>query len=250
MGGNGRQVAEVADPPVEPVHESALRSLLPHLFGLFRREPALGITVAYLLVAMVGLFYADRFYARFDIPVLGLLQIGDFLAAGVQKPVALLLVLSTLPIIWAFDWINVHSRRRYRRAFARLGAIERPSWPQRLRRRWLAWQLNRGHWYMRLVYAAVLVGYGWLFVAFYADDRVRRIEQGRAQEVRVWMNGGQALPTSDGGAWRYLGAVSNYVFVYDGASRRSQILPVQSVGRIEPVAAAPAAKAPLVVPIP
>lgn len=245
MRGNIRQVAEVVDPPVEPVQDSALRSLLPHLFALFRREPALGITVAYLLVAMAGLFYADRFYAHFDIPVLSLLQIGDFLTAGVQKPIALLLVLSTLPMIWLFDWLNLRSRRRYQRAFARLAVIERPSWPQRLRKGWLAWKLYRSHWYMRLVYVIAIIGYGWMFVAFYADDRVQRIEQGQAQQVRVWMSDGQALPASDGDAWRYLGAVSNYIFVYDSASRRSQILPVQSVGRIEPVAATPAAKAPV-----
>ena len=250
MDGKEGDVVAAAEASEESTQESALRSLLPHVFGLFRREPALGITVAYLFVAMAGIFYVDRFYQRFNIPVLSLSQISDFLTAGVQRPVALLLVLSTLLVIAVFDWFNVRSRRRYRRAFARLTEVENPSWSQRLRIRWLTWQLFRGHWYMHLAYAGVLFCYSWVFVSLYADAQVRRIQQGQAQEVRVWMSDGQVLAASSGDAWRYLGAVSNYVFVYDGASRRAQILPVQSVGRIEPVSPAKAPKTPLVVPIP
>jgi hypothetical protein len=37
----------------------------------------------------------------------------------------------------------------------------------------------------------------------------------------------------------YLGAVTNYVFVYDPRSRRSAVLPVNNISRIEPIDSEP-----------
>jgi len=60
-----------------PVADAAspLQSLLPHVLDTLRREPAVAITLCYLLVAMAGIFYNYWFYRAFDIPVLTLSQI-------------------------------------------------------------------------------------------------------------------------------------------------------------------------------
>lgn len=197
-----------------------------------RREPALGLTAAYLLVAMAGLFHSYRYYAQFDIPILSLLQVGDFLTAGVQEPMALLLVLSTLPIVWFFDLINVRARGRMRRALARLPDIQEPRLWQRLRRGFLRWQARRRDAYLRIMYAGILFGYGWVFVSIYADHQVQRIRDGQGQRVQVFLADGQPLAAPGGSQLRYLGAVAGYVFVFDGKS--AQILPVQAIQRIVP----------------
>lgn len=240
--------AHAAAPASAPIAtESTLGRLMPRLLRVLAREPALAVTCAYLLVAMAGIFFVDRYYARFGIPVLSLSQISDFLVAGVQQPVALLLVLSTLPIIWMFDWVNVRAARRQRAAHARLAALERRNAWQRLQLRWFSWKLGGGHAMRQLAYLGILFGYGWVFVATYADYRVRLVEQGRARQVRVWQ-GGEALRPSQGETWSYLGAVSAYVFVYDRAARQAQVLPLEGIDRIEPLrpvaeAAAPAPQA-------
>ncbi|MBS0582175.1 MAG: hypothetical protein JSS42_03635 [Proteobacteria bacterium] len=231
------------------VPESALHSLLPHLLRLLRREPALAITLAYLLVAMAGIFYNYRFYAKFDIPVLGLSQIGDFLTAGIQHPLALVLVLSTFPIIWFFDRLNVRMRRKYRQLVEALRVRETLSWRERLRLRWLDWQLTSSNhmWVLQATYFFVIVLYGWNFVTIYASFQARQARSGTAAQVRVRLNGSEAdLAASRSSTWTYLGAVSNYVFVYDAAAKQSLILPTNNVTRIEPVrpsARAGAAKA-------
>jgi len=74
---------------------SALFEVLPHVLRTLRREPALVITLTYVLVAMAGIFYDYAFYRQFDIPALSLSQISDFLGAGIQQPMAIVLVLST-----------------------------------------------------------------------------------------------------------------------------------------------------------
>ena len=225
----------------ERTHESALHSMLPHLLRLLRREPALGITLAYLLVAMAGIFYNYRFYAKFDIPVLSLSQISDFLTAGIQHPVALVLVLSTFPIIWFFDRMNVRMRRKYQQLVEALRAREKMSWWERLRLRWLDWQLtsNNHMWVLQASYFFVIVLYGWNFVTIYAGFQAEQARSGKAAQVRVRLNGADAdLAASKSPSWTWLGAVSNYVFVYDAAAKQSLVLPTNNILRIEPVRAA------------
>lgn len=218
-------------------HESALHSMLPHLLRLLRREPALAITIAYLLVAMAGIFYNYRFYAKFDIPVLSLSQISDFLTAGIQHPVALVLVLSTFPLIWLFDRLNVRSRRRYRRTVDRLRARAQLTWWQRVRLRWLDWHLGSGNrLWLQAMYFFVIVLYGWNFVAIYAGFQADRARSGKASQVKVRLNGADTdLPASKSPTWTWLGAVSNYVFVYDAAAKRPLVLPTNNILRIEPI---------------
>lgn len=226
-----------------PASDSALHSLLPHLLKVIKREPAFGITVAYLLVAMAGIFYNYRFYGKFQIPVLSLSQISDFLTAGIQHPIALVLVLTTFPLIWLFDWINVRSRRRYRLALERAHDGGGSGWQQRWRRRWFKWNAEFGDrlWIHQAAYFFVIVVYGWNFVAIYAGYQAERVRNGEAEQVRIRLNGSEAdLAASKSPTWTYLGAVSNYVFVYDAAAKQSLILPTNNIMRIQPVR--PAAK--------
>jgi hypothetical protein len=233
------------DPPA-----SALLGLLPHFLETLRREPALAISITYLLVAMAGIFYDVSFYRKFDIPVLSLAQLGDFLTAGIQQPVALVLVASTFPLCWLFDRINTGYRRRQRIELTRLRALEAPSPYERVRLNYLGWRVGQ-LWYTRLGYLAVIVAYGWMFVGFYADYRAAEAKEGDASQVLVWLNGEAEQPvTAPRHAWIYLGAVSNYVFVYDREAARSAILPVNAIARIEPIPAAPSKTGITVAPIP
>jgi hypothetical protein len=223
----------LSDESASKPSESALVGLFPHFLETLRREPALAISLTYLFVAMAGIFYDDAFYKKFDIPVLSLAEIGDFLTAGIQQPIALVLVATTFPLCWVFDRINMRHRRKQRRALEGLRALSAPSWYQRLRLRYLVWRVEQV-WYTRLSYLAVVVAYGWMFVSFYAEYRAAAVKQGEAAEVRVWLN--EETPAADPRpAKRYLGAISNYVFIYDPETARSSILPVESIIRIEPV---------------
>jgi len=234
--------ASAADP------HSVLQGMLPSILRLLRREPAIAITVAYLLVALAGIAYDERYYGKFGIPVLTLAQIGDFLVAGIQRPVALLLLASTLPMCWIVDRVNTRSRRKHAAVLARLQALpERGPW-QKIRMSFLAWRL-REIWYTQLFYVLWVVVYGSMFVSFYAEFQARGVKRGEAMQVRVHL-GGEADGEVSRQTWSYLGAVSSYVFLYDPQSKRSLILPVDGIASIEPVVPAKGGGTPLVVPIP
>jgi len=243
-----------------PTVVSPLRNVLPHVFDTLRREPAVAITLAYLLVAMAGIFYNYWFYRAFGIPVLTLSQISDFLVAGLQQPMALVLVLSTFPACWLMDLFNARSRRKDMRNLQFLRSVASLSAWQRLRLRFLEWRVAE-MWYTQLGYLMVVVVYGWAFVGLYAGYRSDAIRRGEGPRVEVWMNGEeQPLAAGAGASWTYLGAVANYVFVYDRSTQRAMILPVNAIARLQPspvpregargAAHAPASSPAAVAPIP
>jgi hypothetical protein len=158
---------------------SVLDTLTPHIFQTLLREPALAITLGYLFVAMAGIFYNYTFYKRFGIPVLTLSQVGDFLVAGVQQPMAILLALSTFPLVWLADKLNLRRRRRRFVQREALLASGRNSFWIRLR---LMSLLSPPPWLTALVSGFVIFGYGWVFVLRRASRRCgqkRRGSRGR-----------------------------------------------------------------------
>lgn len=220
-----------------PVVVSPLRSMLPHVFDTLRREPAVAITLAYLLVAMAGIFYNYWFYRAFGIPVLTLSQISDFLVAGLQQPMALVLVLSTFPLCWLMDLYNARSRHTHVQQIEFLRGVQALGGWQRMRLRFLEWRVGE-LWYTQLGYVAVVIVYGWAFVGLYARMRSDAIRQGGGAQVEVWLNG-EHEPLAAGSAptWRYLGAVANYVFLYDRDGRRAMVVPVNAIARMQPLPA-------------
>lgn len=230
---------------------SALYEVMPHVLRTLRREPALVITLTYLLVAMAGIFYDHAFYRQFDIPVLSLSQISDFLAAGIQEPIAIVLVLSTFPLCWLFDRINIRGRRRRAAEGERLKAAPSLGWWQRRRLAFIV-GMNERRGYMRFMYVVVIVAYAWTFVGNYAGYRAEAVKAGRGLEVEIRMNDGSALPTQAGGGrpWIYLGAISQYVFVYDRQAARARILPANAIAAIDPIPRPPEKPGVMVAPIP
>ena len=245
-------VEETRPPQVPVVRDStsALQNMLPHVIDTLRREPAVAITLGYLLVAMAGIFYNYWFYRAFDIPVLTLSQISDFLVAGLQQPMALLLVLSTFPLCWVMDLYNKRSRIKHVHDLARLRALAAPSPWQRMRRRFLEWRIGEMR-YTQLSYVAVVAVYGWAFVGIYAKYRAEAVKRGDVSEVRVWLNGDSAgIAAGQPATWSYLGAVANYVFVYDRGEGRALVLPVNAIARLQPLPAPKRAGGLYIAPIP
>lgn len=233
MNGDPVAAPKRAGPVAVRGDESALHTVLPHLIRLLRREPALAISLGYLFVVGAGIFYNFSFYRKFDIPVLALSQIGDFLVAGIQQPIAIVLVLSTLPLCWLFDRWSAKYRRRNLAERERLQSLSSLSLWQRGRLKLADWTLGQPHQEL-IAYLLIVPLYGWAFVAQYAQYRADAIRRGEADAVRVWLADAGADP-DQGRSFTWLGATGSYVFVYDAQTKRALILPVENVARIEPV---------------
>jgi len=242
MSGSEAQAVTLPASAVKAAKSSILLDLLPHALQTFRREPALAITLCYLLVAMAGIFYNYSFYQKFGIPILTLSQISDFLVAGLQQPMALLLVLSTFPLCWILDRFNAWKRERSGRRRDELMRSMPDSLWRTIRLRLVS---SPPRWVTALFYVAIVIWYGWYFVFFYARHRAEAVRDGEAQEVTVWLSGNAEPLPAKAGHWLYLGAVSSYVFVYDRAEQRAVVLPVNNIARLEPLRKAGSAGATL-----
>lgn len=232
---------DATDRPAAPskVRHSTLDALLPHILGAFKREPALALTVAYLMVALAGIYYDYNFYQRFGIPVLSLAQIGDYLVAGLQRPMAIALVAATLPLCWLIDRFNAFTRFRESARRDRLLALPQRRWWHGLYLRYLNWHLGRV-WGLYVAYVLVIFLYGWMFVRGYAIYNAVTIKRGDVAQVVVRLQGADAdLPASHAQTWGYLGAVSNYVFLYDRDARQPLVLPVNAIASLRPSPVAP-----------
>jgi hypothetical protein len=246
--GEGEPVAD--SPIVSSVShdKTVLHVVMPHVLGTLKREPALAITLAYLMVALAGIYFNVSYYDEFGIPILTLSQISDYLVAGLQRPMALVLALSTFPLVWGIDYMN--ARRRRRDAVRREALLRRgpPKGWDRVRLRWY----TRPRWVAACGYLIIVFFYGWLFVSKYAHFEAKDVRTGVADQVRVALNTQDAGPRGVDLSQPvvYLGAVTNYVFVYDPRSRHSAVLPVNNISRIEPVNSEPSPQHVLVAPIP
>lgn len=214
---------------------SALQAILPHILRTFRREPALALTVAYLFVALAGIYYDYSFYqVGFGIPILTLSQIGDFLVAGLQQPVALLLMVAAFVFLWLADKYNALKRREQIAKLAELRALPQRSWWQECLRRLLEWKVG-ALWFTQVMYVMILAAFGWWMVGWYAANRVDAVKRGDGARVAIHLVGEPGgLPTTDPKGWGYLGAVSSYVFVYDPIAGRALVLPVNAIQTIQP----------------
>lgn len=200
----------------------------PKALVLLRREPAVAITLGYLLVSLIGLWSSFCFYRVFRIPILEYMQPGDFLVEGVRHPINLLWLLAMLAIAVPAYWPTYYR-------------LHHPERAERYRKHWYGRILfsryvdpfRRRRWYdispEATIAFALLVGGGSLILA-YADERAGRVLGGGGDAVRVTLNG-ETQPLH--GTARLLGTNSGYVYLYWPANGRTEALVQENVGRIE-----------------
>ena len=211
---------------------------MPHVLDTLKREPALAFTLAYLLVALAGIYFNVSYYDEFGIPILTLSQISDYLVAGLQRPMALVLALSTFPLVWGIDRLNGDRRRRDARVAAKRcsAAVRRRAGIVR----------ECGGTTGRAGLPAAVICSSCSFTAGCSSQSMRTWKPGmcgRAGPIKCMSDSMRrdADPHSVDLSQPvvYLGAVADYVFVYDPRSKRSAVLPVNNISRIEPINAGP-----------
>ncbi len=238
--------ATAAREPATPLEQRPLStdspSVVRRLGDVFRREPVLLITCSYLFISIYGIWDSYWFYRRFDIPILEFMQSSDYFVAGLRRPEYLWLLAWTLVTAWLV-LLPERWRQRYPERAAR---IERRWWGRALLPR-------RGDWWMYMGLhpetMAALTALVTMSLCLYilGDARGERMHQGGGHAVAVRV-AGQAQPLP--GDWRMLGTSAAFVFVWDPAARRAEVLPIDSMAGIgllgwrKPAAVIPEAERP------
>lgn len=172
----------------------------------FRRtlaeQPALLVSLLYLLASVIGLFYSWSFLRPFGINMLQYAEISDFLLASIKEPLTWVLALLSVVLIQLDNFMS-------RRVQAR-----KPGYL-------LCWYGSDR--YRQFNYPVlVMLAAGLLFS--YADLKVQHVRDGRSDIYEVQLADGASPEPRV-----LLGTTVNFIFLYDPETGRSSIHPNESV---------------------
>lgn len=208
---------------------SAETSIVVRLLGVLKREPVLFVTIAYVFVSILGLWSSYWFFRRFNIPILQYLQSSDFFVAGLRRPELFVLLGISLIGLWLSAWPMRWTERNVERA----AEYRRKYWWGKLffpdSRSWLSF------WGVRS--ETLLLG-GFLLLAVhlaYSHSTTSAVAilkgKDRGHLVKVRLSTGETLPAEAS----LLGTTSAFVFLWWSATNQVEIVPIESISRIESV---------------
>ena len=185
-------------------------------------NPGALLTLAYLLVSLLGLCFSWALLREFNINVFSFADVTDFLMAAFREPMTFLLAVSALGVGlllhfiagWEIRWLE---RRGPRSAVGR---------------NFLAFERTMRRYGVYTV--SGFLGYTGLFILLFAHGEAGAIREGDGERVVVQVADD---PTPVPGL--LLGATSRFVFVYRPELGQAEAIPQENILRIRPAQGAP-----------
>lgn len=191
------------------------------------REPALLLSLAYLLVGILGLWGSYWFYRGFDVPILSYLQVSDYLVAGFRQPMYLAWLLGGLALALLVSWPDTVSRRHPAQVEALRGQhwLWRSFFARMPFSSWESWGTGPLGGILQVVALMLL-----LSSSFFMQDKARRIIDGEpVHRVRVHLAGDAKPQLAEA---ELLGTSAAFVYLWWPASQRVEILPLGAVRKL------------------
>ncbi len=171
---------------------------------------ALFLTVAYLLISLLGLSFEWTLFGQFGVNFFYFAEVTDFLMGAFREPVTFLLSATALLVGWLTYLWNRAER-------ASLEKKPRGGWFLERCRRYANSRFNR------LAPALFFVGYSIMFIWLHAEHRAEDLRGGEVDRVT-----GRMADGSEPRSLQLLGASSRFVFFYKSFSDETIIVPLES----------------------
>ncbi len=186
---------------------------------LFVEHPALGVTLGYLVISLLGLSYEWTLFRHFGINYFHYAEVTDFLMGAFREPITLVLSLTAM-MVGAF----VH----YTSRFERWWMTKRPpkSW---FGRKYRAFATSRFSDWTPVMF---FVGYSVMFVWIYAENRAEEFRSGDGAPITIEVVEGASARPPASSPTLMLGTSSRFIFVYRPKERISEIIPHENIARI------------------
>jgi hypothetical protein len=185
-------------------------------------HPGLAVFLVYATIAVAGFIYLVTFYSHFDLEVTVYLEISDILFAGIKDPMVMLMVLgafSMVLFIWMVAYIQAPFSAWLYKKFDK-GVL-------RFIPLMAGVQSARSFWWAAFI---VLTAYFYMFIGVHSKNKAQSII---AQKQGLVFVDSEATPKT-GNEYSLLGTTINYVFLYNHQTKRTLILPLESINSIEP----------------
>ena len=187
-------------------------------------NPGLSLTVLYLLGSVVGIIFHFLLLKRFGFNVLEFSDTSDFLMVVVREPLTVALALLGVPFYLLYIGGALRFGRWARPHFAVLRST-----PEKRRKTHA--DLRRWGPVMQASFIGV---WAVVFVMVYSTWRSARIRAGDFRKVTVHYK--TDSPHADGKlaaeGLALLGTTSRFVFLYDPAAKRAEVVPLDSIARL------------------
>lgn len=189
----------------------------------FKENPALALSISYLLLTLCGIFYSVSFYDEFGIQILQFAEISDLLIVGISEPLAVLMFFGGLVVAYLSEKFN------------QFGFGVRSRWlkkPKSLKRT-LMLSINclpKSSLSQLAGMLLLFILYSHLFVSLFANWRAEAIGEGNGLRYSIVTESSQGLQDVV-----LLGTTTNYVLTLDPNSGQGKVTPVEKVLEMLPI---------------
>ncbi|BDX06190.1 hypothetical protein [Planctobacterium marinum] len=194
------------------------------LIVFFKRNPALMLSVSYLLLTLCGILYSASFYNEFNINIMKLAQISDLLIVGISEPAAVLMFSGGLIVAAAFDMLVLVSYPIHRRWKQKPASIKRS----------IILFFNyvpKNRDGLFIIFLLVSITYAKLFVTLYAEWRSEDIKSSKEGFVSI-----KTGTDSESQKLKILGSTTNLLLVYDATLNEASAIGMEDLVSIRPIA--------------
>ena len=190
------------------------------------QHPALGLTVAYLVVSLLGMSYEWTLFRHFGVNFFHYADVTDFLMGAFREPITFVLALTALTvgmltqlqIEWEDRWFaNRVVRSRILRGYRRYSKTT----------------------FNRMAPILFFLGYSVMFIWLYSARTADAIRTGDGERVTVRLV--ESAPTPGPSDALLLGTSSRFVFLFDPERDVTSIVPNENIAwiRVETPVEAP-----------
>ncbi|NIN66192.1 MAG: hypothetical protein GTO63_16160 [Anaerolineae bacterium] len=212
----------------ESSEQQPLFGLFRAIAKLFRKHPAIGLTLVYAQVSSMGVMYMWGLFRAFGINIMEFAEPGDFLLSGLKQPVVLTIALVGGASAYVLLLLDRAAPREWpRQLFPRAPGVIR---------RLLNVLLSH-----RIVTLLCILGYIFYFWltplevgSFISTDRVRR-GVGPRVVVELTNAGDPTTPSKLEGQMFLIGTTSKFAFFYGREHEQTHIIPIANILRISGV---------------
>jgi hypothetical protein len=187
------------------------------------QHPALGLTVGYLAVSLLGIAYEWTLFRHFGVNFFHYAEVADFLMGAFREPITFVLALTALAagmlaqlqIDWEDRWFaRRETRSRLLRAYRRFSAST----------------------FIRLLPILFFLGYSVMFIWLYSGYRAETLRAGGDDRIHVMLV--EKNPVTAPAPALLLGTSARSVFLFDARTKVTSIVPHENIAWIR--VAAPA----------
>lgn len=193
------------------------------IWSVIGEQPGLLISLSYLLISLLGVFFTWSMYHRLGVDYLEFAEVTDFLMAVLREPITLLLA-GTAVLVTVLLRGMITMEQRY---FARnppknvlLRAYKRTS----------DWSYRN----IPLLEIIAFLLYSFLFVSLYGEWKSNGLRAGEGRQVSV-----QLVDESGELQRTLLGDSSRYLFLFDTGSNQVEAIPHENIMKLTMVVSAP-----------